>query len=241
MKTLIIVPARDEQDTIGDVLEDLKKHGWNDILVVDDQSQDLTPSVVEQKKVKLISLPVHLGAWGAIQTGMYYALKQDYDLIVTVDADNQHEVRYVKDLVKEIAQSDVDMVIGAYPQRITWLKKVLLFLVKKLSGLNFTDPTIGFRAYKRHVLNKFLDDNGLILEYQDVGVLLLAKQHQLKIKEIPVKMQPRTFGKSRIFSNGLVILKYTFFTLTYSLFFSQRRIFSSLNKENSDFYKMYRT
>ena len=216
MKTLIIIPARNEEMTIEKVIRGLKREGWHDIVVVDDNSEDNTALLAKRTGVVVISHPICLGAWGAIQTGMRYALKKGYDIIVTVDADDQHEAKYVKHLVEEIKKNGADIVIGAYPERAHWAKKFLWYILKWISGLEFSDITSGFRAYRVGVIDKLLDDQGLILEYQDVGVLLICKKNKLKIREIPVKMQNRRYGNSRVFSSYWTIIKYAITTLFYA-------------------------
>ena len=216
MKTLIIVPAKNEERTIEKVVKDLQKERWNHIVVVDDNSEDNTALLARLNGAEVISLPISLGAWGAIQTGMRYALKKGYEIVVTIDADDQHEALYIKELVKEVEQNKTDIVIGAYPDRAHWTKKGLWYILKWISGLNVSDITSGFRAYGLNAIKTLLDTHGLILEYQDVGVLLICKKKKFKIKEIPVKMQNRRYGNSRVFSSYWAIFRYTILTIFYA-------------------------
>ena len=126
MKTLIIIPAFEESASIAKVIKKTKKMGWNDILVIDDCSEDKTGSIAVENGAQLLRLPVNIGAWGAIQTGMTYALDKGYLRVVTMDGDNQHEPEYITPLLERLKVNeqnnhyenthDSDVVIGSYPE-----------------------------------------------------------------------------------------------------------------------------
>ena len=223
MKTLIIIPALDEAATIADVLKKTKKCGWNNILVVDDFSQDNTSDIASKNGAEVISLPINLGAWGAIQTGMSYALEKGYSRVLTMDGDNQHKPEYISKLLTLLGDNDIldsnnvshgnDMVIGSYLSRGSSSKQFIWPFLRKLSGLDIQDFTSGFRAYNKKAMQVLLTNESLLLDYQDIGVLLLCKKNNLKISEIKVKMDQRETGKSRIFKNSYMIIRYFLVTL----------------------------
>ena len=218
MRTLIIIPALDESETIGTVIHKIKSKGWHDILVVDDGSVDDTGLIAQRSGAQVITLPINIGAWGAIQTGMIYAIKKGYPRVVTIDADDQHEPDYIDDLVKNIQGSSLapngfDVVIGSCLSRGSFFKQIAWNVLKKLSGLKVQDLTSGFRAYNSTAIQTLLNKESLMLDYQDIGVLLLCKKKQLKIGEITVKMNQRANGHSRVYRNAMVIGKYLLSTL----------------------------
>ena len=213
MKTLIIIPALNESETIGNIIRNTKRNGWNDILVVDDCSNDNTREAAKKNGADLICLPINLGAWGAIQTGMMFALAKGYSRVVTIDADNQHDPKYIKSMLNELDQNQLDIVIGACLERGSRAKYFIWKIFKKLSGLDIQDLTSGFRAYNRKAMKIVVSDESLILEYQDIGVLLLCKKHGLQLAEIEINMNQRQMGKSRIFHNHMSICRYIFSTL----------------------------
>jgi len=213
MKTLIIIPALNESETIGNIILNTKKEGWNDILVVDDCSMDYTRETVKQNGADLICLPINLGAWGAIQTGILFALDKGYSRVVTIDADNQHDPEYIKILLNELDQNQRDIVIGTCLDRGSRAKHFIWKIFKKLSGLEINDLTSGFRAYSKKSMEIVVSDESLILEYQDIGVLLLCKKYGLQLAEIDISMNQRQMGKSRTFHNHMSICRYIFSTL----------------------------
>jgi len=79
--TLVIIPAKDEAKTIGTVIKEIQLSGWHNILVVNDLSLDETAAIAQKNGALVMDLPIHLGAWGAIQAGMRYALEKNMMLV----------------------------------------------------------------------------------------------------------------------------------------------------------------
>jgi len=210
MKVLVIIPAKDEAMTVGKVIRDVQRHGWHDILVVNDSSKDETGAVAVESGALVMEPPIHLGAWGAIQTGMRYAVKNNYGAAVTIDADGQHEPGDISLLMERLGQSDV--VTGASPERGGFGKNLVWNILRSLSGLAVQDMTSGFRAYSGKAMALLTGYESLLIDYQDVGVLLLCFNNGLGLAEVPVKMNPRQYGSSRIFSNAMEIIRYLFST-----------------------------
>ena len=101
-KCLIVVPAFNEASSVGKVIEALKNVGFNEILVVDDASQDATANVAEAYGANVLTLMERLGAWGATQTGLRYAIRKGYAAVITMDADNQHPANFCHDLLEKL-------------------------------------------------------------------------------------------------------------------------------------------
>jgi len=214
MKTLIVIPAFNEAENLKALLPRLKELVAGDILVVDDLSQDNTIDVVKAHGIKCLSLTVQLGAWGATQTGIRYALKQDYDQVITMDADGQHLPEEVDSLIQAYSNNPTDVVIGTFPERLSKLKKVAWAFFKFLTHIKIEDLTSGFRLYNKKAIEVLSLRQASMLDYQDVGVLLMLLKSGLTIIEVPVKMENRYDGKSRVFSSWLVVLKYMLQTTT---------------------------
>jgi len=214
MKTLIVIPAFNESKNLQELLPQLESIVGCDVLVVDDMSQDDTAQIVRAHQVKCLSLSNQLGAWGATQTGIRYALKNNYTQVITMDADGQHLPEEVSTLLKTYENSPSDVVIGTYPARLSKLKKMAWGFFKMLTHIKIEDLTSGFRLYNKSALKVLSSRQASLLDYQDVGVLLLLLKSGLTIVEVPVKMDFRHDGKSRVFSSWLVVFKYMIQTTT---------------------------
>ena len=206
-RVLVIIPAYNEEETIGGVIAALKTHVPDyDIVVVDDGSLDKTARVVKAyPPVALVRLPYNLGIGGAMQTGFKFALRNGYDIAVQCDADGQHPVDQLPLLVERLCKEDTDMVIGSryvadseyapsFCRRVG--KSVLSRLVNLLIGGGITDTTSGFRAVNRKALQVFArrypDD------YPEAEALVILHMAGLRAVEIPVHMLPRQGGVTSI-------------------------------------------
>ncbi|KAA3644388.1 MAG: glycosyltransferase family 2 protein [Proteobacteria bacterium] len=214
MKTLIVIPAFNEADNLAQLLPQLCAAVTADILVVDDFSSDDTVQVVKNQGLTCLRLPIQLGAWGATQTGIRYAKRHGYDFVLTMDADGQHLPEEINHLLDAAFRNQFDVIIGTCPQRVSRLKKMAWRLFKIISRIRIEDLTSGFRIYNQQAIQVLADKAASLLDYQDVGVLLLLLRSDLKIHEIPVKMSLRQDGKSRVFSSWLVVFKYMLQTTT---------------------------
>lgn len=209
---IIIIPAKNEAATVGQVIAEIKAYFKGNIVVVDDASTDDTAKIAAKAGAQVISLPLSLGAWGAIQTGLRYALKTGHHTAITMDADGQHEAQSIPILLNYITNENCDVVIGAYPQRGSFLRKSAWFLFRQLSGISLEDLTSGLRVYNHHAIALLASSEATLLEYQDLGVLMLLRQAGLQIEEAPILMRPRSVGHSRIFNSWFSVSKYMLYT-----------------------------
>ncbi|MFY8350424.1 glycosyltransferase family 2 protein [Pseudoalteromonas sp. SSM20] len=209
---LIVIPAHNEQDTIQDVICDLNEYGFYDILVVDDASTDDTAKLAKAKGVKVMSLPYNLGAWKATQAGVRYANEQGYNGLITFDADKQHQASQLALLLKHQEASAANLVIGSCPSRGSFSRRVAWSMFRFLSGVKVTDLTSGLRLYDRNAIQVLSRQEASLLEYQDVGVLLMLKTFNISKSEIYVEMKKRESGISRIFYSWWAVIYYMGYT-----------------------------
>jgi len=123
-----------------------------------------------------------------------------------MDADCQHEVHQIPALLAASTQADV--VIGAHTERASRLRQVAWHWFRVVAGFELRDLTSGFRLYNRHAMAILASDEATLLDYQDVGVLLLLRKAGLRIAEVPVSMNLRQVGKSRIFYSWFSVGRY---------------------------------
>ncbi|WP_241762804.1 glycosyltransferase [Aromatoleum aromaticum] len=203
---LIVIPARDEAATVAAVIASLREKGWHHIVVVNDQSADDTAAIARAAGATVLSPVLPLGAWGAMQTGIRYALRHGHRQVITIDADGQHEPAFIPALLDAARQHDV--VIGAYPERGSPARQLAWRFFRLISGFAIEDLTSGFRCYNRAACEILADEEATLLDYQDLGVLLMLRHAGLSIVEVPVEMYPRLTGPSRIFASWPKVARY---------------------------------
>jgi glycosyltransferase involved in cell wall biosynthesis len=206
---LIVIPAMNEEKTIGTVIDAVIAKGF-DVLVIDDASTDNTINIARHSGAIVIPLTFNIGAWNATQTGIRYALKHHYQYVISMDADGQHSTDSLPDLL--IAASNHDVVIASCITRGSLGRRIAWAFFKYIAGFNFNDLTSGFRIYNTAAMVTIASRQATLLEYQDVGVLMLLTQHNLSIAEINTTMFCRLEGKSRIFNSWTQVFYYLLYT-----------------------------
>jgi glycosyltransferase involved in cell wall biosynthesis len=205
-KVLVVIPARNEATTIGTLLRDLRAAGYEHVLVVDDLSDDGTGDIARAAGAKVLRPVLGMGAWGGMQTGIRYGWREGFECVVTMDADGQHEVAELPALMRE--RETAEVVIGAFPQRASRARRIAWGWFGTLTGLGLTDLTSGFRCYSGAALKVLSSSEATLLDYQDVGTLLLLRRAGMRMVEVPVRMNQRVAGKSRIFNSWPSVIRY---------------------------------
>jgi len=195
VKTLVI-PAYQEEARLPAVLAQLATAvpGFR-IVVVDDGSRDATGVVARRAGATVLRHPFNLGYGAALQTGYKWALRSGATLLVQMDADGQHDPGEVAALVAPVEAGELDLVIGsrflgAGDYRMGGLRRIGRDFFRALLsafGLRVTDPTSGFQAMNRAVLELYASDM-FPSDFPDVDVLLCAHRHGLRVGERPVRM-----------------------------------------------------
>jgi len=211
---IVVIPARNESLTVGTVVNKIKSYFSGTVVVVDDASTDDTIQVARAAGAKVLSLPFSLGAWGATQTGLRYAFNKKYQLAITMDADGQHEAESISDLLYALDTAGCDVMIGAFPQRGSFARRFAWALFRYLSGIKLEDLTSGFRVYNQAAIELLASRAATLLEYQDLGVLILLRKSGFCIQETPTLMRPRSVGHSHIFSSWWAVSQYMVYTIT---------------------------
>lgn len=210
---MVVIPALNEEATIGQIVKEVLAQGYR-VIVVNDDSTDNTSATAQAAGAQVLDLPCRLGAWGATQAGMLRALRTGYRHIVTLDGDGQHPPNDIATLLAPIAANEADIVIGSCLARGSMARQIAWRLFQSLSGLKLNDMTSGFRAYSQHAARAMLSAEATLADYQDLGILLLARRRSFRFLEVPVCMLPRAVGKSHIFSSWLKVARYMVYTVT---------------------------
>jgi len=217
---LVIIPAFNEEHTVGSVIRNVKKDFKGaDILVVDDASLDGTYMKAFKNQAFVVKHAFNLGIGVSFQTGCQFACLHNYDCIVRVDADGQHDTCFIKDIVVSIKNNEADIVIGSrflgdsnYKSSFFRLIgiRIISCALNTISKTRITDPTSGFCAMNRKAFEFFSRD--CAEDYPEPEILLHHKN--FRIKEVPVSMNKRYYGASSItFSKSVYYVLKVFFSL----------------------------
>ncbi|EMR06623.1 Poly-beta-1,6-N-acetyl-D-glucosamine synthase [Bhargavaea cecembensis DSE10] len=210
LKILIIVPAFNEEEaiagTIGNLLNVRDRFPGLDICVINDGSKDGTADIVRKyPEVVLLDLPNNLGIGGAVQTGYKYADYAGYDIAVQFDADGQHSAAELETIITPVADGECDMCIGSrFVEKTDYsgspFRRMGIFyferLIRLLSGQRVTDPTSGFRAVNREIIQLFSE--AYPSDYPEPEVIIYLRRKKKRIQEKAVRMHSRQGGESSI-------------------------------------------
>ena len=214
----VVIPAYNEESTIAAVVGEVRQVAPDlDIVVVNDRSTDGTGDVLAGLGVVAINLVANLGAWGATQAGLRYALERDYDFVVTMDADGQHLPSTLPPLIDRFREDPSAIVIGECVSRGSRYRRFAWRYFRALTGLSVQDLTSGLRVYGRRAIALLASREATMLEFQDVGVLLLLRENGFPIHEVAIEMKGRAVGGSHVFRSWLSVFYYMVYTSIMSV------------------------
>jgi len=204
---LIIVPAYNEQGNIKKTVEEIFSSPLQlNVLVVNDGSSDRTEKEAMQTKAHLVNHVYNLGIGGAVQTGFKFAQENDFDIVLQVDGDGQHDADYIESLIKPILDGKADMTIGSrfippfVGYQSSFIRRIginfFANLISLITQYRVTDPTSGFRAYNNKMVKIFA--NYYPQDFPEPEAIVVAGRYNARIQEVPVKMRKRAVGNSSI-------------------------------------------
>lgn len=208
---LIIVPAYNEEKSIGTFLgtreysEIAMSADW---LIIDDASTDLTAKIARENGAKVVSQIYNMGYGTALQLGYKYAVEQDYQYILQIDADGQHDIRNLDHIYEKISgeKNHYDIVIGSrflknsvtYP--IDPVRKISIiffrWIIKMAGKAKISDPTSGLQGLNRKAFEYYAKFGQFDYRYPDVNMILQMLLQGYKIGECEAVMHQRKAGIS---------------------------------------------
>jgi glycosyltransferase involved in cell wall biosynthesis len=206
LRTLAIVPAYNEEHSIGTVLEEIRAADVDlHVVVVNDASEDGTAAIAARGGAAVLNLPFNVGIGGAMQAGYQYALEHGFELAIQVDGDGQHDPREIGRVLEPILDGRADLVVGTRfveggGYRGTPLRRVgiriFAAIVSLMVGKRVSATTSGFRGVNRKALRLFAAQYPH--DYPEVESIVLLSRHGLRLLEVPVQMRVRETGNSSI-------------------------------------------
>jgi len=206
MKLTIIIPAYNEEKTITEVIKGVPKKikgvSVIDVIVVDDGSIDETVKVAKKTGATVLSHAINQGVGAATITGLEAAKKIDADMVITLDADGQHDPKEISKIIDLIISKKFDVVLGT---RIMSRKEMPLikivgnyimnWLTYVLYEIWVKDSQSGFKGFSRKAISKMkLSSSGYEICSEIVGEI---KRLKLKYFEMPIKTIYTTYSKKR--------------------------------------------
>jgi len=220
LKIIIGIPAFNEEKNIASIITKLRNI-TETIIVCNDGSSDLTSEISERMGAIVINHEKNLGYGGAIRSIFLKAKELDGDVLVTFDADGQHRIEDIENVIKPITNQEADLVIGSRfldesEKEVPQYRKVGIKVITKITNASIkeqiTDSQSGFRAYSKKIVNE-LNPSELGMGIS-TEILIKASSKNFKIVEVPIKIlysgdtskhNPVSHGSSVILST----IKYT--------------------------------
>jgi glycosyltransferase involved in cell wall biosynthesis len=190
MNTIVVIPALNESKRIAKVIGQTLSM-VDEVIVVDDHSQDPTFEVAKKKGAKSIRLATNMGAGFATRLGCDIACSNEADVIITLDADGKHDPAEIPKLVKTLQKGKYDIVFGSRPRdkNMPWIKRIgnsgLSWIASFLFGVNISDSQTGFHAFTKESYPKIRWESeryGMVSEF-----IMNVGKHRLSYKEVPIK------------------------------------------------------
>lgn len=218
MKAAVVIPAYNEEKTISQVIQGVKKY-VQDIIVVDDGSQDKTYVLAKQAlaqtpRTMVLRHSINLGKGATLKTGCQAALQRGADLLITIDADGQHSASDIPKLIAKLKEENLDIVFGVrrIDKKIPFLRflgnKLITKVINFLSGLSLNDTQSGFRAFTSQAYQKIIWQSS---DYRvETEMIVKTGQHQLKYGQVPIATIYKDAYKGVTIFDGLKIVFHLF-------------------------------
>ncbi|MFH1917266.1 MAG: glycosyltransferase family 2 protein [Nanoarchaeota archaeon] len=195
MDVAIVIPAYNEERSIGAVVKGLRQKGYCDIIVVDDGSKDKTGRIAERAGALVLRHVINRGQGAALKTGIDYAVHVGANVIVTFDADGQHRVEDIPAMIAPVKKGLCDVTLGSRflkkKSNVPFLKRLVLkggiLFNWLIYGVCLSDAHNGFRALSKKAAER-IDITADKMEHASEILEELKKKH-LKYREVPVTIR----------------------------------------------------
>ncbi len=206
MRLVLLIPAFNEQRTIGDVVRSLPRSldQIDEIrtIVINDGSRDATSQLAAEAGATVLTHRMNRGVGVATATGLKAAKRLDADIAVTMDADGQHDPKELPRLIAPILAGRADVVVGTrltHPEGMPAIRRIgnkaMNSILRLFWGIRTTDSQSGYRAYGRTALKRLHVSTGGFEVCTEI--LYIAKQDQLRVTEVPIATIYTEYSKAK--------------------------------------------
>jgi glycosyltransferase involved in cell wall biosynthesis len=193
LRTLVVIPSKNLEATVGNVVRDVRALGL-DVLVVNDGSTDGTSRAALKAGARVIDHPTNLGKGAALRSGFTDALEHGYDAVVTLDGDAQHDTAEIPRFLDAIERTGADIVVGtrmhavgAMPRIRVWTNRTTSRIVSRLARQDIPDSQSGYRILKTDVLREIA--GSLVTSRYDTEseILIRAGRRGFTVASLPIQ------------------------------------------------------
>lgn len=208
----IVVPAYNEEDNIGYVIQSLFQNNFKNIVVVDDGSSDDTARVAFENGAIVLRHVINRGQGAALDTGNQFLKNSDVDLVVHFDADRQFNPKDISVAISLLKEKNLDIILGSRfldnRSKIPFFKKHFIFPIGRLvnyifTGVKLTDVHNGFRIISKKALSKIKINQDRMAHNSEI--IAQIKKHNLNFGECPVEVVYYEYGQG--IGGGIKIIR----------------------------------
>ncbi len=203
---MVVIATHNNAPDIAHLLQRVRALINAPVLVVDNRSTDATSHLAEQHGARVLRPLLAMTPWGSLQTGLRHALAQGYSSVITIDAEGRYEVEELPALLAAGDQADMAVAYfsahNSLPRRAAWQ------WFRWVTGLGLRDFVSGFRLYNRAAMEVAASAEATLLDYQDIGTLLLMRRQGLRITEVALSMHTPKVDRSKIFRSWANAVRY---------------------------------
>jgi glycosyltransferase involved in cell wall biosynthesis len=193
VRTLVVIPSKNLEATVGNVVRDVRALGL-DVLVVNDGSTDGTSRAAREAGARVIDHPTNLGKGAALKSGFGHAVEHGYDAVVTLDGDAQHDTAEIPRFLDAVERTGADIVVGtrmhavgAMPRIRIWTNRTTSRIVSRLAGQDIPDSQSGYRILRTRVLREIT--GSLVTSRYDTEseILIRAGRRGFRVASLPIQ------------------------------------------------------
>ncbi len=203
---MVVISTRNHEASITELVHRVHSLVDATVVVVDNRSTDATCHLAEQSGAQVMRPLLAMTTWGSLQTGIRHALAQGFETVITIDADGRYEAEEIPTLLS--ARGAADVVVGYFEARHSRVRRMAWQWFRWVTGFALRDFVSGFRVYNRSAMRVAASADATLLDYQDIGTLLLMRRAQLRIAEIALPLHTAKPDRSKMFQSWAHALRY---------------------------------